>query len=107
MSRLVQNLVENACKYTPEGGRVKVSLTSDSGRAVLRVSDTGIGISKSDLPHIWDRFWQADSSRGVDRGSGLGLSIVRQIADVHGGALTVESTPGKGSSFTYSMNCCN
>ena len=107
MSRLVQNLVENACKYTPEGGSVKVSLTSDSGRAVLRVSDTGIGISKSDLPHIWDRFWQADSSRGVDRGSGLGLSIVRQISDVHGGSLAVDSAPGKGSTFTYSMNRCN
>lgn len=107
MSRLVQNLVENACKYTPVGGSVKVSLTSESGRAVLRVSDTGIGISKADLPHIWERFWQADSSRGVDRGSGLGLSMVRQIAEVHGGSLSVDSTPGAGSTFTFSMNSCN
>ena len=105
MSRLVQNLVENACKYTPDGGKITVSLHAACGRATLTVSDTGIGIAKRDLGHIWERFWQADSSRGVDRGSGLGLAMVKQIADAHGGKLSVESEPGQGSSFSYSMEC--
>lgn len=69
MARLVQNLVENAFKYTAEGGTVRVGLHTSGGRLTLSVSDTGIGIDKKDLPHIWERFWQADSSRGVDRGS--------------------------------------
>ena len=105
MSRLVQNLVENACKYTPDGGKITVSLHAAGGRATLTVSDTGIGIAKRDLGHIRERFWQADSSRGVDRGSGLGLAMVKQIADAHGGKLSVESEPGQGSSFSYSMEC--
>lgn len=105
MSRLVQNLVENACKYTPDGGKITVSLHAAGGRATLTVSDTGIGIAKRDLGHIWERFWQADSSRGVDRGSGLGLAMVKQITDAHGGKLSVESEPGQGSSFSYSMEC--
>ena len=107
MSRLAQNLVENACKYTPEGGTVRVSLKRDGTRLVFTVSETGVGISKRDLPHIWERFWQADSSRGVDRGSGLGLAMVKQIADAHGGTLSVKSEPGKGSEFTYSMESGN
>ncbi len=107
MSRLVQNLVENACKYTPEGGSVRVSLAAAEGRLTLTVADNGIGIAKRDLPHIWERFWQADSSRGVDKGSGLGLAMVKQIADAHGGALSVESEPGRGSTFTFCMECRN
>ena len=107
MSRLVQNLVENACKYTPEGGRVRVSLAAAEGRLTLTVADNGIGIAKRDLPHIWERFWQADSSRGVDKGSGLGLAMVKQIADAHGGTLSVESEPGRGSTFTFCMECRN
>lgn len=107
MARLVQNLVENAFKYTAEGGKVRVSLRAQSGRLRLEVRDTGIGIDKKDLPHIWERFWQADSSRGVDRGSGLGLSMVKQIAEAHGGRLEVESRPGEGSCFSYTMECSN
>ena len=107
MSRLVQNLVENACKYTPEGGRVRVSLAAAEGRLTLTVADNGIGIAKRDLPHRWERFWQADSSRGVDKGSGLGLAMVKQIADAHGGTLSVESEPGRGSTFTFCMECRN
>ena len=107
MARLVQNLVENAFKYTAEGGTVRVGLHTSGGRLTFSVSDTGIGIDKKDLPHIWERFWQADSSRGVDRGSGLGLAMVKQIADAHGGKLGVESSPGEGSTFSYSMDCSN
>lgn len=107
MSRLVQNLVENACKYTPDGGSVTVSLKSDGKNLTFTVADTGIGIAKRDLSHIWERFWQADTSRGVDRGSGLGLAMVKQISDAHGGSLSVESEPGRGSTFTYTMSLGN
>ena len=107
MSRLVQNLVENACKYTPEGGRITVSLSARDGELELSVADTGQGIAKRDLPHIWERFWQADPSRGVDKGSGLGLAMVKQIAEAHGGRLSVVSEPGKGSRFTFTMKCGN
>lgn len=107
MARLVQNLVENAFKYTAEDGKVSVSLRAADGMLTLSVADTGIGIDKKDLPHIWERFWQADSSRGVDRGSGLGLAMVKQISDAHGGKLSVESKPGEGSTFFYTMPCSN
>ena len=107
MTRLVQNLVENACKYTPEGGAVRVSLDAEGGKLRLTVADTGIGISKRDLPHIYERFWQADPSRGADKGSGLGLAMVKQIAEAHGGTLSVVSEPGQGSEFTFTMDCCN
>ena len=107
MTRLVQNLVENAIKYTPEGGHVAVTLRRDGGQLALSVADDGIGIAKKDLPHIYDRFWQADASRGADRGSGLGLSMVKQIAEAHGGSISVKSAPGKGSTFTYRMEIGN
>ena len=107
MSRLVQNLVENAFKYTPAEGTVTVSLSAKDGRLTLSVADTGVGIAKRDLPLIWERFWQADTSRGADKGSGLGLAMVKQIADAHGGSLGVRSEPGEGSVFTYSMECGN
>ena len=107
MTRLVQNLVENAIKYTPEGGHVTVSLRREGDALALAVADDGIGIAKKDLPHIYDRFWQADASRGADRGSGLGLSMVKQIAEAHGGRLDVKSAPGRGSTFTYRMAASN
>ena len=107
MTRLVQNLVENAIKYTPEGGHVTVSLRREGDALALAVADDGIGIAKKDLPHIYDRFWQADASRGADRGSGLGLSMVKQIAEAHGGSISVKSAPGKGSTFTYRMEAGN
>ena len=107
MTRLVQNLVENAIKYTPEGGHVTVSLRREGDALALAVADDGIGIAKKDLPHIYDRFWQADASRGADRGSGLGLSMVKQIAEAHGGRLDVKSAPGRGSTFTYRMVASN
>ena len=84
-----------------------VSLKSDGKNLTFTVADTGIGIAKRDLSHIWERFWQADTSRGVDRGSGLGLAMVKQISDAHGGSLSVESEPGRGSTFTYTMSLGN
>jgi signal transduction histidine kinase/ribosomal protein L7/L12 len=93
-------LLDNAVKYTPDGGSVTVSVgEEDNGSVVLAVSDTGVGISEEQLPLVFERFYRADPSRSAG-GAGLGLSIARQIAEAHGGQIRVESTPGKGSTFT-------
>lgn len=107
LKRLVVNLVLNALKYTKEGGKVELSLESDSTvyggserEAVLIVSDTGIGIPRIDLPHIFDRFYRVDRSRSAKTGgSGLGLTIVKKILDIHRGRVVVKSTVGSGSVF--------
>jgi two-component system, OmpR family, sensor kinase len=92
-------LLENAVKFTPEGGSVTASVGEEDGSVALSVSDTGVGISEDQLPLIYERFYRADPSRSAG-GAGLGLSIARQIAEAHGGQIRVESTPGKGSTFT-------
>lgn len=100
ISRVIQNLLQNAYKYGTSGGHIWLSLKSEEGRAVLRVRDDGIGIAAEDLGKVWQRFWQADASRGEDGGSGLGLAMVKEIAEFHGGSVQVESVPGEGSTFT-------
>lgn len=99
MSRVVQNLLQNAYKYGRENGHILVGLEQRGGRALLRVRDDGIGIAPEDQDKIWQRFWQADASRGEDGGSGLGLAMVKEIAEFHGGRASVDSEPGKGSTF--------
>jgi signal transduction histidine kinase len=96
--QVAANLLDNAIKYTPAGGRVEISASRESGRAVLRVRDTGIGIPAAELPRIWERLFRGDQSR-ASRGLGLGLSLVKAIVEAHGGTVTVESTPGEGSTF--------
>ncbi len=91
--------MDNAVRYTPEGGNVTVSVREEGERAALEVSDTGVGIPEDQLPLIFERFRRADPSRS-DGGAGLGLSIARQIAKSHGGQIRAQSTPGKGSTFT-------
>ena len=101
---LVQNLVTNAVKYNKDPGKVYVSVTREKGRAFVSVRDEGIGISQEDLPKIWNRFYQAEKARSEEgRGVGLGLSLARRIAELHGGEITVRSEPGKGSEFVFSM----
>jgi two-component system sensor histidine kinase SenX3 len=101
LTSMFANLVENAVKYTPPGGRVEVAAESDGREVVVRVSDTGIGISEEYLARIFERFYRVDKARSKQTGgTGLGLSIVRHIAENHGGRVTVESTPGEGSTFT-------
>ncbi len=101
LRQLLLNLVDNALKYTPRGGEVKLSLYREPGWVQVAVTDTGIGIPKEDLPHIFERFYRADKARSGRRGgAGLGLSIARWIAEEHGGHLTVESEVGRGSTFT-------
>ncbi len=92
-------LLDNAVKYTPEGGSVAVSAKERDGCAALEVSDTGIGISEDELPLIFERFHRVGASR-TEGGAGLGLSIARQIAESHSGEIEARSVPGKGSTFT-------
>ena len=105
MSRVVYNLLQNGYKYGKENGYVRLTLNKEDGNAVIRVKDNGIGIAAEDLGKIWQRFWQADSSRGSEGGSGLGLAMVKEIAELHGGSVDVESAPGKGSTFTFRLPC--
>jgi two-component system OmpR family sensor kinase len=92
-------LLDNAIKYTPQGGNVAVRVGEEKGRAFLEVSDTGVGISEEKLPLVFERFYRLDSAR-TEGGAGLGLSIARQVAEAHGGDIEVRSTPGEGSTFT-------
>ncbi|HEY3439642.1 MAG TPA: ATP-binding protein [Paludibaculum sp.] len=104
LRRLFLTLIDNSVKYNKEGGFVRIALSTSSGRAVCSISDSGIGIAKEDLGHIFDRFWRADKvrSRGMG-GAGLGLSIARWIADQHGGTIEVTSQAGQGSTFTLHL----
>jgi signal transduction histidine kinase len=102
--QVLRNLVENAVKYSPDGGPIVIAARVESGMAQISVSDQGIGIEAHQLPHIFDRFYQVDSAstRKVG-GSGLGLSICRAIVEAHHGSLWVESQPGAGSTFTFTL----
>jgi heavy metal sensor kinase len=104
LRRLFLILIDNASKYTPQGGNVDVRLETANGHAVGTVRDSGIGIATADLPHIFDRFWRADKvrSRGMG-GAGLGLSIARWITDRHNGSIEVQSRLGEGSTFTVKI----
>jgi heavy metal sensor kinase len=100
LGRLLLILLDNALKYTDEGGRVAVVLTQQAQAASVIFADTGIGIAGKDLPHIWDRFWRADKVRSRNSGgTGLGLAIARSIANQHGAEIRVESRLGEGSRF--------
>jgi signal transduction histidine kinase len=104
--QLVLNLVTNAVKYTPEGGEVSLGLSDQGETVTLTVADTGIGIAAGDLGHIFDRFWRADPARsrvGESPGSGLGLAITKWIAEAHGGTISVQSRPGRGTLFTVTL----
>jgi heavy metal sensor kinase len=99
LEQVAANLIDNAVKYTPPGGRVDVEVRREAGAAILRVRDTGPGIPADELPRIFERLFRGDRSR-AERGLGLGLSLVRAIVEAHGGTVSVESEPGKGSVFT-------
>ncbi len=106
LRQLFMNLVMNAIKYTPRGGRVEISLSHRLDGVTFSVRDTGIGIAPSDLPHIFERFWRADRvrSRAAERGGfGLGLAISQWIAQAHGGSIVATSRLGRGSMFTVHL----
>jgi signal transduction histidine kinase len=99
LRRLLWTLLDNAIKYTPDGGRVEIRAEASVRGATVTVKDSGIGIPEDLLPRVFDRFFRADTSRGQTEGNGLGLAIAKWIADCHRANLTVQSTPGHGSSF--------
>jgi signal transduction histidine kinase len=102
IQQALANLVDNAIKYTPEGGRVDVTVGVDGDQAVIQVLDNGMGISPEDQPRIWDRLFRGDKSR-AQKGLGLGLSLVKAVVEAHRGKVTVSSEPQKGSLFTISL----
>ncbi len=104
LRRALGNLVDNAVKYTPAGGKVELSLLAGEGQARMVVRDTGIGLDPADAARIFDPFVRLDAARSRDAGgAGLGLALVRAIVDAHGGTITVDSTPGAGSRFTICL----
>ena len=108
LGQAIGNLVSNALKFTPEGGSVDVFAVQSefSGKSVqIKVADTGIGISHDELPYIFDRFYQSAQKPGmINSGTGIGLALVKDIVELHGGTVTVDSTVGKGSEFVISLN---
>jgi len=99
--RLILNLLDNAVKYTPSGGEISLALGRQNGGAEIVVRDTGIGIPEASQPRVFDRFYRVDKARArAMGGAGLGLSIAQWIVEAHGGAISIVSTPGKGSTFT-------
>ncbi len=104
LTSMFTNLVDNAIKYTPPGGRVEVTGGMEGSEIVIEIADTGIGIPEGKLSRIFERFYRVDKARSkATGGTGLGLSIVRHVAENHGGRVTVESTLGEGSVFTVHL----
>jgi PAS domain S-box-containing protein len=107
VERVLANLLSNAIRYSPDGGQIRVEITQegdgDKRRAVLQVSDCGLGIPPADVPRVFDRFHRASNIAGRIRGTGLGLSITRQVVERHGGTIGVESCEGEGSTFTVRL----
>jgi signal transduction histidine kinase len=104
LGQVLSNLLGNAIKFTPRGGEVRVTLEPTNDGAELRVADTGVGINAAELPHVFDRFYRgalAHESRAA--GSGLGLSIVRSIVEMHSGRVSISSTPGKGTEVAVDL----
>ncbi|HZD59571.1 MAG TPA: HAMP domain-containing sensor histidine kinase [Anaerolineae bacterium] len=104
LSQVWVNLIHNSIKFTPDGGRVSVDLHRHDGAIEFKIADTGIGISDKDQAHVFNRFYKADKSRKRSTGgSGLGLSIVQKIVEIHKGTISIESTLGAGTTFTVSL----
>ena len=104
--QMLLNLVTNAVKYTRAGGEIALGLSDQGESVTLTVGDTGIGIAAGDLQHIFDRFWRADPSRSrveESPGTGLGLAITKWVAEAHGGTISVQSRPGRGTMFTVTL----
>jgi signal transduction histidine kinase len=99
--QVFKNLIGNAMKFTKPGGRITVGAEARNSEVLFWVKDTGAGISQEDLPHVFDRFWQAAGARRL--GAGLGLQITKGIVAAHGGRIWVESTAGRGSCFYFSI----
>lgn len=102
LARAIGNVLDNALKFSRPGGTVTLSASTDSGAAVIRVVDDGVGMTPAELAHAFDRFWRAETSRTTP-GHGLGLALTRQIMQAHDGTITLESQPGRGSTATLKL----
>ncbi len=104
LEQALQNLVQNAVKFSPDGKKVRVEAVQEEDHLFLRVSDEGPGIPMESLPRLFERFYRVDRDRSRELGgTGLGLAIVKHIVQAHRGEVSVESTPGRGSTFTISL----
>ncbi|MDH3190125.1 MAG: ATP-binding protein, partial [Acidimicrobiia bacterium] len=104
LSIVCRNLLENAVRYSAEGGEVKASVRADQGFCVIEVADNGLGIPSRDLDRVFERFYRVDSARSRETGgTGLGLSIVRHAVESHGGTVEARSELGQGSTFTVRL----
>jgi len=103
LAQVLTNLIDNAIKFTGDQGRVEVGWQEQDGAVQIIVRDDGRGIPTADLPHVFERFYKADRSRGTTSGSGLGLAITRHIVEAHGGRIAVQSREGEGSTFTVTL----
>ncbi|HEU5368233.1 MAG TPA: ATP-binding protein [Ktedonobacterales bacterium] len=104
LTQVLLNLLDNALRYTPTGGEITISAAVETGRVRVMVSDTGAGIAPEHIKRIFDRFYRADASRNAATGgSGLGLAIVKAIIEAHGGAVGIDSTPGKGTTVWFTL----
>jgi signal transduction histidine kinase len=98
------NLVDNAVRFTPPGGEIRVTARRTDGRVEISVADTGVGIAAEHLPRVFERFYRVDASRSRDDGgTGIGLAIARSIVEGHGGRIVARSDPGRGSTFTFDL----
>jgi signal transduction histidine kinase len=104
--QIFTNILSNALKYTPDGGTIEMTSSTDGRGVRISVKDTGIGISPADLPFIFERFYRADTSRSrATGGSGIGLAIAKSLTEAHGGRIQARSEPGKGSEFIVVLPC--
>jgi signal transduction histidine kinase len=99
--QILENLVGNAIKFTGAGGVIRIGAARRDADVLFWVSDTGAGIADANLPHVFDRFWQV--SKGGRRGAGLGLPIAKGLVEAHGGRIWVESTLGRGTTFSFTL----
>jgi signal transduction histidine kinase len=104
IQRALDNLIENALRYTPRGGRITLSLTDQTGKIVVRVTDTGQGIPTDEIDHIFDRFYRLEKNRAANaKNAGLGLAIVKRIIDLHGSDIHTDSEPNQGTTFSFTL----
>jgi hypothetical protein len=101
--RALENLIENALRYTPSGGTISVEVTRDTGHICVRVADTGCGIAEDELPRVFERFYRLEKSRTEDGGAGLGLAIVKRIVELHGSTIQAVSKPNAGTTFSFRL----
>lgn len=100
--QVLYNLIDNAVKFTQEGGQITASVLSDSEKVIVRIRNTGLGVSSEEINRIFERFYKVDKSRSFDvKGAGLGLYIVKSIIEMHGGQITAKSEEGKYTEFIF------